>query len=83
MMLMSTYILWCVRALAPHALYAGALNLVFFVVFHVWIEHGAFGRVPEAVFTTDTGIRMSSADAIRDIRIRGNFMTIQDIRILS
>jgi hypothetical protein len=30
MMLMSTYILWCVRALAAHALYAGARIIFFF-----------------------------------------------------
>jgi cytochrome P450 len=34
----------------------------------------------EPVFTTDTTIRILSADTIRDIRIRGNFMTIRITR---
>lgn len=34
-------------------------------------------RLVLLVFTTDASIQMSSTDAIRDIRIRGYFMTIQ------
>jgi hypothetical protein len=33
-----------------------------------------------SMFTTDTTIRILSADTIRDIRIRGNFMTIRITR---